>query len=56
MKRISLKNVKETLSRKEMRTIWGGYGVGCNTRSECPLGCAVYTGGGHGYCSDCCIA
>jgi hypothetical protein len=26
MKRISLKNVKSTLSRKEMRSILGGYG------------------------------
>lgn len=38
MKKISLKNVKDTLSRKEMRTIAGGYGTTCTscTRgSEC---------------------
>jgi len=29
MKKISLKNVKETLTRKEMRVIAGGYGNGC---------------------------
>jgi natural product precursor len=34
MKKISLKNVKETLTRKEMRSITGGYGF---------CGCASYT-------------
>jgi natural product precursor len=49
MKKISLKNVKETLSRKEMRVIAGGYGgvtpgcgetcssdSFCSTNSSCP--------------------
>lgn len=37
MKKISLKNVKETLSRKEMRAIAGGYGGGRtgNCGDEC---------------------
>jgi natural product precursor len=41
MKKISLKNVKETLSRKEMRVIAGGYGAAgcpanrCNGNGTC---------------------
>jgi natural product precursor len=48
MKKISLKNVQETLSRKEMRTIAGGYGSGCllacaktSKSSDCCSGMSV---------------
>lgn len=57
MKKMSLSNRAKFLTRSEMRIIAGGYTPGlCNTRRECPEGCAVFTGDGHGYCSTCCIA
>jgi natural product precursor len=61
MKKLSLKNAKNTLSRKEMKAIAGGYGSfndrGCNYKAECPSGCAFFYGNGpHGYCNNCCIA
>ncbi|MEN9655744.1 MAG: hypothetical protein RL311_670 [Bacteroidota bacterium] len=46
MKKISLKNVKETLSRKEMKVISGGYGnYGCQA-TRCGSGgtCAFWMG------------
>ncbi len=40
MKKLSLKNVKNALSRKEMRAISGGYGtnrcgISCNANDDC---------------------
>lgn len=46
MKKISIKNVKETLSRKEMRTISGGYGAFCTTN----LNCHAYYGANNFLC------
>lgn len=59
MKKLSLKNVKETLSRKEMRVIAGGYGGGgcpsCSSPYDCSSKCgnACQTsnaGAGSSYC------
>lgn len=44
MKKLSLKNVKSTLSRNEMRVIAGGYGYGgkacvrCSSAYDCESG------------------
>lgn len=48
MKKISLKNVENTLSRKEMRTIMAGSGGGrCRSDLMCWfMGTGGYTGGG----------
>jgi|LakMenEpi03Aug12_release.lakeMendotaPanAssembly.Ray.scaffolds.fasta_scaffold4295598_1 natural product precursor len=64
MKKISLKNVKETLTRKEMRTIAGGYGgtYGCCVMLPAGWSCgytvqfaqSYYNGGGAGYCCTSC--
>ena len=64
MKKISLKNVKDTLSRKEMRTIAGGYGGAYPCCVMLPGGWSCgytvgfaqsyYNGGGAGYCCASC--
>lgn len=46
MKKISLKNVKEILSRKEMRVIAGGYGVFCYYHEAC----YIFASYGNWYC------
>lgn len=58
MKKISLKSVKEYLSRDEMKSIMGGSGTtfGCNYRAACSTGCAFFTSADHGYCNYCCLA
>jgi natural product precursor len=66
MKKISLKNVENTLSRKEMRSISGGsggsgcciaYGSGA-VQWSCGYSVssaqAYYRGGGRGYCCSSC--
>jgi hypothetical protein len=66
MKKISLKNVKDTLSRDEMRSISGGYGNGCcvayGSGSSPQWSCgyshssaqSYYRNGGRGYCCASC--
>lgn len=44
MKKISLKNVKEILTRKEMRVIAGGYNPACGGINTCTY---------HFHCSGC---
>ena len=61
MKKLSLKNVGSMLSRKEMKTIMGGYGVEtCKAYSGCSTGCyerKALVGGDWSYsCTSCCIA
>ena len=63
MKKISLKNAENALSRAEMKSIMAGrvsnQGFnGCNARASCSTGCASYTNAEDtaGYCSTCCIA
>lgn len=60
MKKISLKNVKETLSRKEMRSIAGGYNwnpncnMPCYMDLQCQMCWGVYNNGVaciYGHCS-----
>jgi natural product precursor len=46
MKKISLKNVNETLSRKEMRTIAGGYGGSYKCCWTGTTNCSVCVSGG----------
>lgn len=58
MKKISLKNVKETLSRKEMRVIAGGYGSGpkcgaCSSAYDCGSSCNICSGGKSGQGNSC---
>jgi hypothetical protein len=58
MKKISLKNVKETLSRKEMRTIAGGYSTGkacgaCASAYDCASNCNICSGGSSGQGNTC---
>lgn len=51
MKKISLKDVKNSLRRDEMRMISGGCGYCCG--SECDRICRFYSGGqGMPYCSS----
>ncbi|KQX10989.1 hypothetical protein [Flavobacterium sp. Root420] len=64
MKKLSLKNVGSMLSRKEMKTLVGGYGGGgvetCRAYSGCSTGCyerKAVPGGDWTYsCTNCCIA
>ena len=53
MKTISLKNVKDGLSRDEMRAVKGGCGYTseCRNSDSCTQGCTF-----NGVCSNCCIA
>lgn len=69
MKKISLKNVKDILSRKEMKAISGGnyggdngcciaYGSGSTPQWSCGYSVSsaqsYYNGGGRGYCCSSC--
>ena len=58
MKTISLKKVKDGLSRDEMRAVKGGcfgYGGGCKVDNfSCASGCIQYKGG-EWICSTCCV-
>jgi natural product precursor len=65
MKKISLKNVANTLSRKQMKEITGGYSYCCiayGSGSTPSWSCgydvynaqAYYNGGGRGYCCASC--
>jgi hypothetical protein len=58
MKKISLKNIKDALTRDEMRTVMAGSGYGgkkcgrCYSAYDCGSGCDLCAGGhgGQGYC------
>ncbi|KAF2329088.1 hypothetical protein [Flavobacterium daemonense] len=66
MKKLSLKNATNFLSRKEMKSITGGYGdeggygpETCFSYDACPSGCIERTATTSGWsyrCNTCCIA
>ena len=60
MKTISLKNVKDGLSRDEMRAVKGGcfgHAGGClGGRFQCPDSCIELRAGVGWVCSSCCVA
>lgn len=57
MKKLNLKDIKNGLSRNEMRSIKGGCGdsSGCNASSSCSTGCLDWVGGRY-VCNHCCLA